>query len=83
MFLEVNRIKKKFRSATLLLLYQIKLNITRQNGYAKQNIILLHFLGNKPRRFLSLRSFYFYACTDWDQSGNYRQLLVFSAILIT
>ena len=59
MFLEVNRIKKKFRSATLLLLYQIKLNITRQNGYAKQNIILLHFLGNKPRRFLSLRSFYF------------------------
>ena len=59
MFLEVNRIKKKFRSATLLLLYQIKLNITRQNGYAKQNIILLHLLGNKPRRFLSLRSFYF------------------------
>ena len=33
--------------------------------------------------FLSLRSFYFYASTDWDQSGNYRQLLVFSAILIT
>ena len=36
--------------------------------------------------FLSLRcltSFYFYASTDWDQSGNYRQPLVFSAILIT
>ena len=33
--------------------------------------------------FLSLRSFYFYTSTDWDQSGNYRQLLVFSAILIT
>ena len=33
--------------------------------------------------FLSLRSLYFHAITDWDQSGNYRQLLVFSAILIT
>ena len=30
-----------------------KLSISRQNGYAKQNIILLHFLANKPRRELS------------------------------
>ena len=30
--------KKNFRSATLVLLYQVKLNIARQNGYAKQNI---------------------------------------------
>ena len=26
------------------------LSISRQNGYAKQNIILLHFLANEPRR---------------------------------
>ena len=45
--------KKNFRSATLVLLYQVKLNIARQNGYAKQSIILLHFLANKPRRELS------------------------------
>ena len=30
-----------------------KLSISRQNSYAKQNIILLHFLANKPRRELS------------------------------
>ena len=30
--------KKNFRSVTLVLLYQVKLNIARQNGYAKQNI---------------------------------------------
>ena len=45
--------KKNFRSATLVLLYQVKLNIVRENGFAKQNIILLHFLANKPRRELS------------------------------
>ena len=33
--------------------YQVRLNIARQNGYAKQNIILQHFLANKPRRELS------------------------------
>ena len=43
MFLEVNRIEN-FQSVTLELLYQVKLNIARQNGYTKQNIILLHFL---------------------------------------
>ena len=45
--------KKNSRSPTLVLLYQVKLNIARQNGYANQNIILLHFLANKPRRELS------------------------------
>ena len=45
MFLEVNRIEKNnFQSVTLELLYQVKLNIARQNGYTKQNINLLHFL---------------------------------------
>ena len=38
--------KKNFRSATLVWLYQVKLNIARQNGYAKRNIILLHILAN-------------------------------------
>ena len=47
------RDKKNLGSATLVLLYHAKLNIARQNGYAKQNIILLHFLANKPRRELS------------------------------
>ena len=32
--------------------------------------------------FLRLRAFYFYACTDWHQSGKYRKLLVSSAIFI-
>ena len=45
--------KENFRSATLVLLYEVKLNIARQNDYAKQNIILLHFLANKPRHELS------------------------------
>ena len=45
--------KENFRSATLVLLYEVKLNIARQNEYAKQNIILLHFLANKPRHELS------------------------------
>ena len=45
MFLEVNRIEKNnFQSVTPELLYQVKLNIARQNGYTKQNINLLHFL---------------------------------------
>ena len=36
MFLEVNRIEKNnFQSVTLELLYQVKLNIARQNGYTK------------------------------------------------
>jgi len=42
MFLEINRIKRI--SGLQHLYYQVKLNIARQNGYAKQNIILLHFL---------------------------------------
>ena len=42
--------KKNFRSATPVLLYQVKLNIARQNGYAKH---VLYFLANKPRRKLS------------------------------
>ena len=29
------------------------INIVRQNGYAKQNVILLHFLANEPLRELS------------------------------
>ena len=33
--------------------------------------------------FLSLRAFYFYACTDWHQSGKYRKLLESSGIFIT
>ena len=33
--------------------------------------------------FLRLRAFYFYAGTDWHQSGKYRKLLVSSAIFIT
>ena len=55
MFLEVKaqQDKKNFRSATLVLLYQVKLNIARQNSYAKQKIILLHFLANKSPRELS------------------------------
>ena len=55
MFLEVKRIK---RISGLRHLYyctrsEVKLNIARQNGYAKQNIILLHFLANKPHGELS------------------------------
>ena len=42
--------KKNFRSATPVLLYRVKLNIARQNGYAKH---VLYFLANKPRRKLS------------------------------
>ena len=45
MFLEVNRIKRI--SGPRHLLYQVKLNIAIQNGYAKQNIIQLHFLAKK------------------------------------
>ena len=45
--------KKNFRSATqVVLLYQVKLNMARQNGYGKENILLPHFLANKPRREL-------------------------------
>ena len=55
MFLEVKRIK---RISGLRHLYyctrsEVKLNIARKNGYAKQNIILLHFLANKPHGELS------------------------------
>ena len=55
MFLEVKRIN---RISGLRHLYyctrsEVKLNIARQNGYAKQNIILLHFLANKPHGELS------------------------------
>ena len=55
MFIEVKRIK---RISGLRHLYyctrsEVKLNIARQNGYAKQNIILLHFLANKPHGELS------------------------------
>ena len=48
-------IRKKYplEPRVLVLLYQVKLNIARQNGYGKQNIILPHFLANKPRRELS------------------------------
>ena len=42
MFLEVNGIERIF-GLRHILLYQVKLNIPRQNGYAKQNIILLYF----------------------------------------
>ena len=45
--------KKNFQSMTLVLLCQVKLNIARPNGYAKQNIFLLHFLTNKLRPELS------------------------------
>ena len=45
--------KKNFQSMTLVLLCQVKLNIARPNGYAKQNKFLLHFLTNKPRPQLS------------------------------
>ena len=55
MFLEVKRIK---RISGLRHLYyctrsEVKLHIARKNGYAKQNIILLHFLANKPHGELS------------------------------
>ena len=43
MFLEVNTIKRISGPRTM----QFKLNIARQNGYSKQNIILLHFLAKK------------------------------------
>ena len=42
--------KKNFRFATPVLLYQVKLNIARQNCYAKH---VLYFSANKPRRKLS------------------------------
>ena len=52
-FFRSQKDKENFRFATLVLLYKVKLNIARQNDYAKQNIILLHFLANKPRHELS------------------------------
>ena len=45
--------KKDFQSATLLLLYQVKLNIARQNGYANKTSFCCIYLENKPRHKLS------------------------------
>ena len=54
-FLEVKRIKRisGLRNLYYCTRSEVKLNIARQNGYAKQNIILLHFLANKPHGELS------------------------------
>ena len=43
MFLEVNRIKRISRPRHLFYCTRSNFNIARQNGYAKQNIIRLHF----------------------------------------
>ena len=45
--------KKDFRSATLVLLYQVKLNIARQNGYANKTSFCCIYLENKLRHELS------------------------------
>ena len=45
--------KKDFRSATLVLLYQVKLNIARQNGCANKTSFCCIYLENKLRHELS------------------------------
>ena len=45
--------KKDFRSATLVLLYQVKLDIARQNGYANKTSFCCIYLENKLRHELS------------------------------
>ena len=45
--------KKDLRSATLILLYQVKLNIARQNGYANKTSFCCIYLENKPCHDLS------------------------------